>query len=229
MQTLEQAIGYTFRNKALLAQAMCHSSYANEVLKDSMKSYERLEFLGDAILDFVASEYLYENFGQMHEGEMSKLRAELVCEKSLEITAKALGLSDYLCLGKGEELGGGRTRASILADLVEATIAAIYLDSGFAEARTFVYRFVLSDPGARLQAAADYKTMLQEWVQRKKDQLLEYHLLDETGPEHDKMFYVSVSLNGETIGEGNGTSKKRAEQAAAEQAIRTHFPDALLK
>ena len=227
MQRLEQAIGYTFRDKSLLEQALSHSSYANEVLRDGLKSYERLEFLGDSVLGFVTADYLYKNYPKLHEGELTKLRAELVCEKSLELSAKKLGLGEYLRLGKGEEAGGGRTRTSIVADLVEAVLAAIYLDGGFGPAKDFVYRFVLSDPKARLQLSTDYKTMLQELVQRKKDQLLEYHLLAETGPDHEKEFSVSVSLNGETVGEGTGTSKKRAEQAAAEQAIGKLFPDAL--
>ena len=227
MQRLEQAIGYRFRDKSLLEQALSHSSYANEVLRDGLKSYERLEFLGDSVLGFVTADYLYKNYPKLHEGELTKLRAELVCEKSLELSAKKLGLGEYLRLGKGEEAGGGRTRTSIIADLVEAVLAAIYLDGGFGPAKDFVYRFVLSDPKARLQLSADYKTMLQELVQRKKDQLLEYHLLAETGPDHEKEFSVSVSLNGETVGEGTGTSKQRAEQAAAEQAIHALFPEAL--
>ena len=225
MQTLEQAIGYSFRDRKLLEQALSHSSYANEIHKNPLLSYERLEFLGDSILGFITADYLYRSFSQLHEGELTKLRAELVCEKSLELSAKRLRLGDYLKLGKGEDAGGGRTRTSIIADVVEAVIAAIYLDGGFEAAKRFVYRFVLSDTKERLQLSADYKTMLQELVQRKKDQLLEYHLLGETGPDHEKEFAVSVTLNGETVGEGSGTSKKRAEQAAAEQAIKKLFPD----
>ena len=227
MQTLEQAIGYSFRDRKLLEQALSHSSYANEIHKNPLLSYERLEFLGDSILGFITADYLYCSFGQLHEGELTKLRAELVCEKSLELSAKRLRLGDYLKLGKGEDAGGGRTRTSIIADVVAAVIAAIYLDGGFEAAKRFVYRFVLSDTKERLQLSADYKTMLQELVQRKKDQLLEYHLLGETGPDHEKEIAVAVTLNGETVGEGSGTSKKRAEQAAAEQAIKKLFPDVL--
>ena len=227
MQKLEQAIGYTFRDRTLLEQALSHSSYANEVLRDGLKSYERLEFLGDSVLGFLTADYLYRQYPKLHEGELTKLRSELVCEKSLELTGKQLGLGSYLRLGKGEAAGGGRTRASIVADVVEATLAAIYLDGGFEPARDFVYRFVLSDAKEKLRLSADYKTMLQELVQRKKDQVLEYHLLDETGPDHEKQFSVSVTLNGETVGEGTGTSKKRAEQAAAKAAIEQLFPDAI--
>lgn len=227
MQELEQAIGYRFHDPSLLAQALSHSSYANEVLKDGLKSYERLEFLGDSILGFITADFLYQTFGRLHEGELTRLRAELVCERSLELSAKALNLGEFLRLGKGEDAGGGRTRSSIIADVVESILAAIYLDGGFAPAREFVYRFVLNDPKEKLRLTADHKTLLQELVQRKKDQLLEYHLLSETGPDHEKEFSVSVTLNGETVGEGTGTSKKRAEQAAAEQAILRLFPDAL--
>lgn len=227
MQRLEQAIGYTFHDKTLLERALSHSSYANEVLKNGLLSYERLEFLGDSVLGFVTADYLYRSFGSLHEGALTKLRSELVCEKSLELSAKKLGLGDYLRLGKGEEAGGGRTRTSIIADVVEALTAAIYLDGGFAAAKDFVCRFVLEDAGSRIRLNMDYKTLLQELVQRKKDQLLEYHLLAETGPDHEKEFSVSVTLNGETVGEGTGTSKKRAEQAAAEKAIAKLFPDKL--
>lgn len=227
MQKLEQAIGYTFHDPRLPEQALSHSSYANEVLKDGLQSYERLEFLGDSILGFVTADYLYRTFGQLHEGELTKLRAELVCENSLAAAATALRLGDYLRLGKGEEAGGGRTRTSIIADSVESLIAAIYLDGGFAAAKEFIYRFVLVDAKSRVKQNADYKTMLQELVQRKKNQILAYHLLAESGPDHDKTFSVSVTLNGETVGTGTGTSKKRAEQEAAEQAILKLFPDAL--
>ena len=154
MQRLEQAIGYSFQNKALLEQALSHSSYANEVLKDGLRSYERLEFLGDSVLGFVTADYLYKTYPRLHEGELTKLRAELVCEKSLELSAKRLGLGDYLRLGKGEAAGGGRSRTSIVADVVEAVLAAIYLDGGFEPARDFVYRFVLSDTKARLRLSA---------------------------------------------------------------------------
>ena len=227
MHELEQAIGYTFHDRTLLEQALTHSSYANEVCKDGLKSYERLEFLGDAILGFTAADYLLSTYPKLHEGDLTRLRAELVCESSLARTATALGLGGYLRLGRGEEAGGGRTRTSIIADVVEAIIAAIYLDGGLDEARRFIYRFVLTDTRARFRINTDYKTMLQELVQRKKDQVLSYELTGESGPDHDKHFAVRVLLNGKPVGEGEGTSKKRAEQAAAQQAVERLFPDAL--
>lgn len=219
MRALQEAIGYSFRDLSLLETALTHTSYANEVYKDGLRSYERLEFLGDSILGFTAADYLFGAFPELHEGELTKLRAELVCEASLAETAKKLDLGSYLRLGKGEEAGGGRQRASIIADVVEAVIAAIYLDGGLTAARRFIYNFVLVDVKARVQLNADYKTMLQELVQRKKNQQLSYELLGESGPDHDKTFSVQVLLNGSPIGTGEGTSKKRAEQAAAHQAL----------
>ena len=225
MHELERALGYTFRDKTLLERALTHSSYANEVCRDGLKSYERLEFLGDSLLGYLTADALYRTMTGLHEGELTKLRAELVCEKSLAVAADELKLGAYLRLGKGEDAGGGRTRISILADCVESILAAIYLDGGLEPARRYVQRFVLSDADARVRLNADYKTKLQELVQRKKEQTLEYHLLGETGPDHEKQFAVSVTLNGETVGEGTGTSKKRAEQEAACAAIRRLYPE----
>lgn len=219
MRSLQETIGYTFRDPSLLETALTHTSYANEVYKDGLRSYERLEFLGDSILGFTAADYLGRTFPKLHEGELTKLRADLVCETSLAQTAKALGLGDYLRLGKGEEATGGRRRVSIIADVVEAVIAAIYLDGGLEAAQRFIYTHVLVDTKARIQLNADYKTMLQELVQQKKNQVLSYELLGESGPDHDKQFTVRVLLNGAPIGEGSGTSKKRAEQAAASAAL----------
>ena len=219
MRQLQEAIGYSFRDLSLLETALTHTSYANEVYKDGLRSYERLEFLGDSILGFTAADYLFGAFPELHEGELTKLRAELVCEASLAETAKALGLGDHLRLGKGEEAGGGRQRVSIIADVVEAVSAAIYLDGGLAAAKRFIYNHVLVDVKARVKLNADCKTMLQELVQQKKNQQLSYELLGESGPDHDKTFSVRVLLNGEPIGSGEGTSKKRAEQAAARQAL----------
>ena len=219
MRELQKAIGYQFKNPALLEQALTHTSYANEVYKDGLRSYERLEFLGDSILGFTAADYLGKTFPKLHEGELTKLRADLVCETSLAQTAKALGLGDYLRLGKGEEATGGRRRVSIIADVVEAVIAAIYLDGGLEAAQRFIYTHVLVDTKARIQLNADYKTMLQELVQQQKNQVLSYELLGESGPDHDKQFTVRVLLNGTPIGTGSGTSKKRAEQAAASAAL----------
>ncbi|MBQ1372527.1 MAG: ribonuclease III [Oscillospiraceae bacterium] len=226
MRELQKIIGYTFKDQSLLETALTHTSYANEVYKDGLKSYERLEFLGDSILGFTTADYLIGAFPQMHEGELTKLRAELVCEASLAVTAQKLGLGDYLRLGKGEEAGGGRRRVSIIADVVEAVIAAIYLDGGLSAAKCFIYTYVLADTGARLKLNTDYKTMLQELVQQKKNQSLSYELLSESGPDHDKQFSVRVLLNGNEVGRGDGTSKKRAEQAAAKTAVETLFPQA---
>lgn len=228
MNNLEQCIGYCFRDPSLPVMALSHSSYANEILHDGLKSYERLEFLGDSILGFVTADFLYRTFPMLHEGELTKLRAELVCENSLSVVAAQLGLGEELLLGKGEEAGGGRKRVSIIADTVESLIAAIYLDGGYDPAKSFIYRFVLADVQAKIRDNADYKTKLQEIVQRKKDQTIVYRLIGETGPDHDKQFEVCVEINGIAFGTGCGTSKKRAEQAAARQAIERHFPhDAL--
>ncbi len=227
MRKLQQTIAYTFRDPSLLETALTHTSYANEVYKDGLRSYERLEFLGDSILGFVTADYLLSSFPQLHEGELTKLRAELVCEASLAETSKRLGLGDYLRLGKGEEAGGGRQRISIIADVVEAVIAAIYLDGGLPAAKDFIYDYVLSDVKLRVKLNMDYKTLLQELVQQKKHQSLSYELLGESGPDHDKQFSVRVLLNGRPVGRGEGTSKKRAEQAAAREAVQSLFPDAL--
>ena len=224
MRELQKAIGYTFRDLSLLETALTHTSYANEVYKDGLRSYERLEFLGDSILGFTAADYLIATFPALHEGELTKLRADLVCETSLAETSRQLRLGDYLRLGRGEEAGGGRTRVSIIADVVEAVIAAIYLDGGMVPARRFIYDHVLVDTKQRVKQNTDYKTMLQELVQQKKNQTLSYELLGETGPDHDKQFSVRVLLNNEPVGEGTGTSKKRAEQAAARRAVERLFP-----
>lgn len=216
---LEAAIGYRFRNITLLQNALAHSSYANERWHDSLKSNERLEFLGDSVLGMVVAEYLYRNFADRPEGELTRMRADMVCETSLAAVADRLDLGKHLLLGHGEEQGGGRKRASILADAVESIIAASFLDGGMEAARGIIQRFVLCDvPVTRLHNE-DYKTALQELVQQKKNQSLSYALTDQTGPDHDKHFTVQVSLNGQVIGEGTGTSKKRAEQDAARCAI----------
>ena len=216
---LEAAIGYRFQNITLLQNALAHSSYANERWHDSLKSNERLEFLGDSILGMVVAEHLYRNFPDRPEGELTRMRADMVCETSLAAIANSIGLGAHLLLGHGEEQGGGRSRASILADGVESVIAACFLDGGMEAARSFISRFVLCNvPVNRLQNA-DYKTALQELVQQKKNQVLSYALTGESGPDHDKHFFVQVSLNGQVVGEGTGTSKKRAEQDAARVAI----------
>lgn len=223
LSELEERIGYRFQDKSLLERALTHSSYANEKWKDSLASNERLEFLGDSILGFLVAEQLYRAYPGHPEGDLTRMRAELVCETNLARAAGRLGLGKFLLLGRGEEQGGGRNRSSINADAVESMIAASYLDGGFPAARGIVERLILSDAPGR-GGSADFKTTLQELVQRKKNQSLSYTLLEESGPDHDKTFRVEVSLNGETVGCGSGTSKKRAEQAAAEAAIARLFP-----
>ena len=219
IKDLEAAIGYRFQNISLLQNALTHSSYANERWHDSLKSNERLEFLGDSILGMVVAEHLYSNFPNRPEGELTRMRADMVCETSLALVANKLDLGSHLLLGHGEEQGGGRTRASILADAVESVIAACFLDGGMDACKDFVKRFVLCDvPVTRLHNT-DYKTALQELVQQKKNQTLSYRLVGESGPDHDKRFDVEVSLNGQVIGIGSGSSKKRAEQMAAQAAL----------
>ena len=219
IKDLETAIGYRFSNITLLQNALTHSSYANERWHDSLKSNERLEFLGDSILGMVVAEYLYKNFPDRPEGELTRMRADMVCETSLAAVAAKLDLGKHLMLGHGEEQGGGRTRASTLADAVESIIAASFLDGGMAAAEGIIQRFVLCNVPMGKLHNADYKTALQELVQQKKNQVLSYALVGESGPDHDKQFFVEVSLNGQPIGKGSGSSKKRAEQAAAQAAI----------
>ena len=227
IKDLEIAIGYRFRNITLLQNALTHSSYANERWHDSLKSNERLEFLGDSILGMVVAEYLYKNFPDRPEGELTRMRADMVCEASLAAIADKIDLGTHLLLGHGEERFGGRTRASILADAVESVIAACFLDGGMAAARDFIQRFVLTDVPVKRLHNVDYKTALQELVQQKKNQVLAYALVGESGPDHDKQFQVEVSLNGQVGGEGSGSSKKRAEQAAAQKAIEALYPETL--
>ncbi|MGM9521621.1 MAG: ribonuclease III [Oscillospiraceae bacterium] len=220
MQELESRIGYSFKDTALLKNAITHSSYANENRAAGAVCNERLEFLGDAVLGVLVADYLFHKFPDMPEGKMTRLRAELVCEKSLDAVAAALGLGEYLLLGKGEERGGGRSRPSILADAVEAVLAAIYLDGGMAMAESFVKRFILDvfESGEN-KTERDYKTELQELIQRKSGQVLEYRLFGESGPDHAKVFTIEALLNGERLSLGDGRSKKDAEQAAAKKAL----------
>ena len=221
---LEEAIGYRFKDITLLQNALTHSSYANERWHDSLKSNERLEFLGDSLLGMVVAAYLYMAFPDRPEGELTRMRADMVCEQALAQIAVQLNLGEHLMLGNGEEQGGGRTRASILADAVESVIAACFLDGGVDASKEFIKRFVLCNvPVTRLHNA-DYKTALQERVQQKKNQTLSYALVGESGPDHDKRFTVAVSLNGKVVGEGIGSSKKRAEQEAARVAMEALFP-----
>ena len=227
IKDLEIAIGYRFRNITLLQNALAHSSYANERWHDSLKSNERLEFLGDSILGMVVAEHLYCNYPDRPEGELTRMRADMVCENALAAIAGRIGLGEHLLLGHGEEQTGGRTRNSILADAVESVIAACFLDGGMDAARGFIDRFVLTDVPVRKLRNADYKTALQELVQQKKNQQLTYKLTGESGPDHDKHFEVAVLLNGSTVGTGTGSSKKRAEQDAARAAMEQMFPNEL--
>lgn len=217
METLEAKLGYTFRNRSLLENALTHSSYANEN-KGSLGSNERLEFLGDSVLGMVTADFLYKTHPDLPEGEMTRKRAALVCEESLAEVAGRLDLGAYLMLGKGEEAGGGRTRPSIRADAVEAVLAAVYLDGGLAEARGIIQRFILDRESEKGQNH-DYKTALQELVQRESGRVLTYRLTGESGPDHAKVFSMEVDLDGAPIGSGSGRSKKEAEQMAAKAAI----------
>ena len=222
---LEKAIGYQFRNITLLQNALSHSSYANERWHDSLKSNERLEFLGDSVLGMLVAEHLYRTFPNRLEGELTRMRADMVCEKSLATVANRLDMGRHLMLGKGEESGGGRNRDSILADAVESVLAACYLDGGMDAAVQFVQKFILVNVPVTKLHNTDYKTALQELVQQKKNQVIAYRLVGESGPDHDKEFRVEVSLNGDTVGFGIGSSKKRAEQAAAQAAIEKLYPN----
>ena len=219
MEQLERTIGYTFHNKKLLRQALTHSSYANEKKLGKLGCNERLEFLGDAVLELVSSDVLYARFPKIPEGELTKKRASLVCEPSLAYCARQFDLPQYLLLGRGEDMTGGRMRDSIVSDATEALLGAIYLDGGFEKARDFVLRFILNDMEHK-QLFYDSKTILQEIVQEKGKQTLEYILTGESGPDHNKQFSVEVRVNGNVLGNGSGHTKKAAEQAAAYQAIR---------
>ena len=225
IKDLETAIGYRFRDIQLLQNALTHSSYANERWHNSLLSNERLEFLGDSVLGMLVAEYLFRNFPDRPEGELTRMRADMVCEQTLAAVATRIGLGEHLLLGHGEERLGGRSRNSILADAVESVIAACFLDGGLDAALRFVKQFILVEVPITKMHNADYKTQLQELVQQKKNQVLSYALVGESGPDHDKRFQVEVSLNGQVIGDGEGSSKKRAEQMAACEAIKKLFPE----
>ena len=224
IKELETAIGYRFHNISLLQNALAHSSYANERWHNSLMSNERLEFLGDSILGMVVADHLYRNFPNRPEGELTRMRADMVCEKALAQIAGRIGLGSHLLLGKGEEQGGGRSRDSSLADAVESVIAACYLDGGMEAAVSFIRQFVLVNVPVSRLSNADYKTALQELVQQKRNQILAYTLVGESGPDHDKRFEVELTLNGQVVGKGIGSSKKRAEQDAARAALETLYP-----
>lgn len=220
MDELESKLEYSFNERALLLTALSHSSYANENKSAGLMSNERLEFLGDSVLGQVVSSHLYLSYPKMPEGQMTRLRAELVCEQSLHEVAKVLELGKFIKLGKGEEHTGGRQRESILADAVEALIAAQYLDGGLLVAKSFIDKYILSKlDSMETHAMSDYKTALQECVQRKSGQSLVYELLTESGPDHQKSFTMQVLLNDKPIGIGHGHTKKEAEQYAAKNGL----------
>ena len=219
LKELEQKINYQFRNEQLLRQAMTHSSYVNEHRMDKLQCNERLEFLGDAVLEIVSSDFLYHKYPEKQEGELTKIRASIVCEPTLAYCASDINLGAYLMLGRGEESTGGRGRNSVVSDAMEALIGAIYLDGGFANAKEFVLNFILNDIEHK-QLFYDSKTILQEIVQENGTQPVEYILTKEEGPDHNKNFTVEARVNGKVMGQGSGHTKKAAEQAAAYQAIR---------
>ena len=218
IKEFEKNIGYCFKNKNYLCQALTHSSYANEMRMSKLANNERLEFLGDAVLELMSSENIYENNPNMYEGEMTKLRASLVCEPTLAICARDIQLGKYILLGKGEIATGGAKRDSILSDAFEAVIGAIYLDGGFTSAKEFVEKYVLNDMENK-KLFFDSKTILQEIIQADYKEPLQYKLLGESGPDHDKLFTVAAIVDGKELSQGTGKTKKAAEQAAAYQAI----------
>ena len=222
MQELEKKLNYTFRDPGLLGEALSHSSYANEHRSAGLRSNERLEFLGDSVLGFVTAEFLFLQHPDLPEGDLTRIRAALVCEQSLYEVARKLDLGRYLKLGRGEEAGGGRERTSILADATEAVFAAVYLDGGIGAASTLIHRVLLDAEKEEVveERRRDYKTVLQELVQRQADQVLTSRMSGEEGPDHDKTFLAEVLLNGTQVGTGSGHSKKEAEQSAAKAALR---------
>lgn len=218
LRELEEKIEYCFRDKMLLRQALTHSSFSNEQKINRYPDYERLEFLGDAVLELVSSDYIFHENPRMSEGELTKRRSSIVCEPALAFCAKQIGLEQFILLGKGEEATGGRKRDSIISDVMEAVIGAVYLDSGIDEARNFIGRFVLSDLEHK-QLFYDAKTILQEEIQKENCGTLRYELIREEGPEHDKKFVVEVLVGDRKAGTGTGHSKKAAEQQAAYAAL----------
>jgi len=214
---LEKAIGYVFKDKDLLKLALTHSSYSNELKINKYGNYERLEFLGDAVLELMSSQFFYINYPDMNEGQLTRLRSSMVCEQALAYCAREFNLQDYIYLGKGEESTGGRNRDSIISDVFEAVLGAMYLDGGYEIANKFVITHVLTDLEDK-QLFYDAKTILQERVQ-KEGKSLSYDLVNETGPDHDKEFTVNALIDGEVKGMGIGKSKKQAEQKAAYQVL----------
>ena len=218
IEEIQHKIGYHFYNKELLKSALMHSSYTNEMHLPKYRCNERLEFLGDAVLELISSEFLFFNNLKTQEGELTRMRASVVCEPSLAFCAREIGLGDYLLLGKGEEVTGGRKRDSVTSDALEALIGAIYLDGGFASAKEFIHNYVLNDIEHK-KLFYDSKTILQELVQAHFEEMVSYHLIKEEGPDHNKMFTVEAHVGDDCYGEGSGRTKKAAEQEAAYHAI----------
>lgn len=218
VEKLEQVIGYTFKDKLLVKRALTHTSFANEQKINKNGDYERLEFLGDAVLELLTSEYIYLNNSKMGEGAMTKLRSMTVCEPSLAQSAKQIDLSEYILLGKGENAMGGRKRDSIISDVMEALIGALYLDGGMEAAKRFVHQYILTDIKDK-KVVYDAKSSLQELVQKRKAGQITYVLLAENGPEHNKEFECAVEIDGKRMGTGIGKNKKEAEQKAAAEAL----------
>lgn len=222
---LEQNIGYTFKDKTIFVEALTHSSYANE--KKSRRIHnERLEFLGDSVLSLIVTEYMYKNYPKSSEGKLSKIRAGLVCEKSLYEISTVLSIRDYIFLGKGEELTGGRNRVSILSDVLEAIIGGIYIDGGIDESRKFImgqFKNLIDEATKEENYFEDYKTVLQEMLQKDSSENIEYILIKEVGPDHDKTFYTEVLYMEEILGKGVGKNKKGSEQMAAKDALKRRF------
>ena len=218
LERLEEKIGYCYKKKELLQQALTHSSFANEQKINKSKDYERLEFLGDAVLELVSSEFLFHSNPDMSEGKLTRLRASMVCEPSLAYCARDLELHEYIRLGKGEEMTGGRLRDSIISDVMEAVIGSLYLDGGFQTAHDFIHRFILTDLEDKI-LFYDAKTVLQEMIQETPQGSLNYRLIKEDGPDHDKVCVVEAYINGKPVSQGQGRTKKAAEQQAAYEAI----------
>ena len=224
LQKLQNLIGLEFKNSSNLRSAISHSSFVNELKINKWEDYERLEFLGDAVLEIVSSDYLFKNHPDLSEGELSKLRASLVCEQSLAFTAKRMNLGEYILLGKGEEAGGGRYRNSILSDVFEAIIGAVYLEFGYLETKNYIEKFLLNDISEN-QMFVDSKSRIQIYIQSKEGMNLEYKILEETGPDHDKHFLVGLFVNDKEISRGEGHNKKEAEQLAAYNGIKILIKD----
>ena len=218
LQELERTICYQFKEHGLFVQALTHSSYANEHRWNHSRCNERLEFLGDAVLEIVTSDFLYHKYEDLPEGDLTKIRASIVCEPTLAYCAGDISLGEYLLLGKGEEATGGRSRNSVVSDAMEALIGAIYLDGGFANAKEFIHRFILNDIEHK-QLFYDSKTILQEMVQSRQEAPLSYEIIREEGPDHNKSFEVCAKIGDEEVGRGSGRTKKAAEQVAAYNGI----------